>query len=161
MKTKEKTMTHEEAEEILIVEWDDKYSVGIPFIDGQHKELIENTNRLYQGCLAGTEEEKRAFFMQTVKSVVDYVKYHFSAEETMLENVKYPQLSCQKKQHEVFVQRLLDDVKSYQNGQKFVINNFVRFLRDWILSHIAMEDTKYARYICNLKKSGQLDKQLK
>jgi hemerythrin len=148
-------------EDILIVEWDKKYSVGIPLIDDQHKELIENTNRLYQGCLAKTETERMTFFMEAVKSVVDYVKYHFSAEEKMLENVKSPELQTQKKQHEMFVKRLLDDVREFQEGQKFALNNFVRFLRDWILSHIAMEDTKYARYIFDLKKNGKLCDQLK
>jgi hemerythrin len=154
-------MTNEEAEEVLIVEWDDKYSVGIDLIDGQHKELIENTNKLYQGCLSGTDDERKVFFMQAVKSVVDYVKFHFSAEERMLENVKYPELSAHRKQHEGFVKKLLDDVQSFKEGQKFVPNNFVRFLRDWILSHIAMEDTKYSRYIFDLKKNGKLCDKLK
>jgi hemerythrin len=153
-------MTCEEAQNETLVEWDDKYSVKIPLIDEQHKELLEHTNTLYRGCLAGTEEEKKAFFMSTVHVVVDYTKYHFSAEEKMLENIKYPELARHKKEHEGFVQKLVDDVKSYQNGEKFVPNNFVRFLKDWILSHIAMEDTKYSRYIFNLKKSGQLDQRL-
>ncbi|GHU13271.1 hemerythrin [Spirochaetia bacterium] len=150
-----------EDEETIIVEWDDKYSVRIPLIDEQHKQLIEDTNRLYQGCLNGkTDEEKKAYFMEAVKSVVDYVKFHFSAEEKMLENVKYPELSEQRKQHETFVKELLDDVEGFQQGKKFVPNNFVRFLRDWILSHIAVEDTKYSHYIFGLKKNGRLDKQL-
>ncbi|MDR1909989.1 MAG: bacteriohemerythrin [Spirochaetaceae bacterium] len=143
-------------EEVLLVTWDDKYSVGIPLIDEQHKELINLTNELYQGCRTGTEEEKRAYFLKTVKSAVEYVKYHFSAEEKMLENIKYPKYAEHKRQHEAFIQRLLADVKSYQEGMKLVPNSFVRFLRDWILSHIAMEDTQYARYILDLKKKGQL-----
>jgi hemerythrin len=142
----------------LIVEWDNKYSVGIPLIDEQHRTLIENTNALYQGCRTGSEEEKKNYFFRAVKSVVDYTKFHFSAEERMMENIHYPQFAAHKREHEAFVQRLLDDVKNYQEGQKFAPNNFVRFLRDWILSHIAVEDTKYARYIFELKKAGRLGK---
>jgi hemerythrin len=153
-------MTCEDADKELIVEWDDKYCVGIPLIDEQHKKLIELTNTLYRGCLVGTDEQKAAYFMKAVKDVVDYVKLHFSAEERMLENVKYPQLPRQKKQHETFVKKILSEVKNFQEGQKFVINNFVRFLRDWILSHIAVEDTQYARFIFDLKKSGRLGEQL-
>jgi hemerythrin len=153
-------MTKEEAEREVLVEWDDKYSVKIPLIDEQHKELLEHTNTLYRGCLSGTEEERIAHFMEAVHIVVDYTKYHFSAEEKMLENVKYPELARHRKEHEGFVQKIVDDVKSFQNGEKFVPNNFVRFLKDWILSHIAMEDTKYSQYIFSLKKSGQLDKRL-
>jgi hemerythrin len=143
------------------VEWDDKYSVKIPLIDSQHKELIAHTNRLYQGCLNGTEEEKKTFFLDTVQSVEDYVKFHFSAEEKMLENVRYPYRVKHKRQHEEFVQQMCQEVKDYEKGKKFVPNAFVRFLRDWILSHIAMEDTKYARYIFDLKKTGNLSSQLK
>ena len=153
-------MSNEDAEKELIVAWDDKFCVGIPPIDEQHKTLIEHTNTLYQGCLSGTEAERKAYFLNAIRSVVDYTKFHFSAEEKILQNVQYPQLSAHKKQHEEFVQKLVDDVKSYQSGEKFVPNAFVRFLRDWVLSHIALEDTKYARYIFDLKKSGQLDKQL-
>jgi hemerythrin len=154
-------MTCEEADKELIVEWDDKFCVGIALIDEQHKALIEHTNTLYQGCLAGTDEEKTAHFMKAVKEVVDYTKFHFTAEEKMLQNVGYPDYGPHKKHHEDFVRKLLEDVQGFQNGQKFVVNNFVRFLRDWILSHIAMEDTQYARYIFNLKQSGTLDQRLR
>ena len=78
----------------------------------------------------------------------------------MLERIRYPELGRHKKQHESFVRKLLDDVKEYGEGRKFVPNNFVRFLRDWILSHIAVEDTKYARYLTDLKRSGRLGEQL-
>jgi hemerythrin len=140
---------------IVLVEWDDKYSVGIPLIDEQHKELIRLTNDLYQGCLTGDDAAKE-FFFRTIRGAMDYVKYHFSAEEKLLENVKYPELALHRKQHEDFVLRMVDDVKSYQDGRKFVPNNFVRYLKDWILSHIAIMDTKYARYILDLKKQGKL-----
>ncbi|MFP3040395.1 bacteriohemerythrin [Treponema primitia] len=137
------------------VEWDDRYSVGIPLIDDQHKELIRLTNELYKGCLTG-DEAAQVYFMSAVKGTVDYVKYHFSAEEKLLENAKYPEIADHKKQHESFIKQILGDVQSYQGGKKFVPNVFVRYLRDWILSHIAVMDKKYAAYILNLKKQGAL-----
>jgi hemerythrin len=139
----------------VLVEWDDKYSVGIPLIDDQHKELIRLTNELYQGCLGGDEAAQDLFF-NAILGAMDYVKYHFSAEEKILENVRYPKLAEHKKQHEDFVRQMVDDVKSFQGGKKFVPNNFVRFLKDWTLSHIAIADAQYATYIMNLKKQGRL-----
>jgi hemerythrin len=143
-------------ESTVLVEWDAKFSVGIPLIDEQHKKLIELTNGLYQGCLAG-DDAAREFFFKAIRSALDYVNYHFSAEEKLLENVKYPELAQHRKQHEDFVRRMVEDVKSFQDGRKFVPNNFVRYLKDWILSHIAIMDTKYARYILDLKKQGKLE----
>jgi hemerythrin len=142
-------------EDEVFVEWDDRYSVGIQLIDDQHKELIRLTNELYKGCLAG-DAAARSYFMTAVKGTVDYVKYHFAAEEKLLENAKYPDIAEHKKQHELFVKQILDDVQSFQGGKKFVPNVFVRFLRDWILSHIAVMDKCYSVYILNLKKQGAL-----
>jgi hemerythrin len=139
-----------------LVKWDDRYSVGIPLIDDQHKELIRLTNELYEGCLTG-DEAARNFFFTAVHRAMDYVKYHFSTEEKLLENVKYPHLAAHRKQHEDFVLKLLGDVKSFQQGKKFVPNSFVRFLKEWILSHIAIVDTRYAAYIMDLKKQGKLN----
>jgi hemerythrin len=143
-------MAHE-----VFVAWDDRYSVGIPLIDDQHKELIRLTNELYESCLVG-EEAARANFMAAIKGTVDYVKYHFGVEEKILQNVKYPEIVEHKRAHEDFVQHILDEVQSFQDGKKFVPNLFVRYLKDWILSHIAVADRKYAAYILNLKKQGSL-----
>jgi hemerythrin len=143
-------------EPVILVKWDDKYSVGIPLIDEQHKELIRLTNDLYQGCLEG-DDAARDYFFSAVRGAMDYVKHHFSAEEKIMENVQYPNLAEHKKQHEDFVLKMVEDVKSFQGGKKFVPNNFVRFLKDWILSHIAIADARYASYIMDLKKRGKLE----
>ncbi|MDR1637762.1 MAG: bacteriohemerythrin [Treponema sp.] len=137
------------------IEWDERYLMNIPFIDEQHKELVRLTNELYQGCLMG-DDVARAYFMKTIKGIVDYVGKHFSMEEKMLENVHYPNLGAHKNQHEEFVKKILEDVNSFQNGKQFVPNVFVRYLKDWILSHIALEDKRYANYIFDLKKQGRL-----
>jgi hemerythrin len=143
----------------MLVEWEDRYSVGIELIDDQHKELFNLTNTLYEGCLAG-DEAARSYFMETVHGTVDYVKYHFTAEEKMLEKVKYPNFAEHKKEHEGFVKKILEDVESFQGGRKFVPNVFVRYLKDWILTHIAIQDKKYAEYILNLKKQGLLNNRI-
>jgi hemerythrin len=147
--------------ESVLVEWDDKYSVGIPLIDEHHKELIRLTNELYQGCLAKDDAARAFFFANTIRGTMDYTKYHFSAEEKIMESIKYPQLAEHKKEHEDFVLTMVENVKNFHEGKKFVPNNFVRFLKDWILSHIAIADTKYAKYIMELKKRGKLSLELR
>jgi hemerythrin len=137
-------------EKEIFVEWDDRYSVGIPLIDGQHKKLIAMTNDLYNACLEGTEAAE-GNFRSAIHGMVDYVKYHFAAEEKLLETSKYPGLNAHRKEHEGFVLKVLQEVRNFENGKKFVPNVFVRYLKDWILAHIAVEDTKYAEYILALK----------
>jgi hemerythrin len=138
-------------EKEVFVEWDDRYSVGIPLIDSQHKKLIELTNSLYNACVEGTEAASDNF-RSAIHDMVDYVKYHFAAEERLLETSKYPGAAAHKKEHESFVIKVLQDVRAFEDGKKFVPNIFVRYLKDWILAHIAVEDKKYAEYVFSLKK---------
>jgi hemerythrin len=151
--------TEEKVDKEIFVEWDDRYLIGIPLIDDQHKELIRLTNNLYEACLVGGEAA-RVNFRETIRGTVDYVKFHFAAEEKILENVKYPGIAAHKKEHESFVIKVLADVKNFEEGKTFVPNIFVRYLKDWILTHIAVEDKKYAEYILDLKKRNTLKWQL-
>jgi hemerythrin len=151
----EKIDTSSTQSKFLFIEWDRRYSVGIPKIDEQHKELVRLTNELYDSCM-GDDEEMTARFKSTLSSLVHYVSEHFGAEERLLQRVNYPHYLDHKREHEGFVRKMLDYAKLFRDGKSFVPNNFVRFLKDWILSHIAVSDKQYSEYLLSLKKHGQI-----
>ncbi|MDR0878238.1 MAG: bacteriohemerythrin [Treponema sp.] len=138
-----------------IVVWHNSYSIGIPLIDEQHKELIRLTNQLFASCVAGRESSK-ASFMETIRGAVDYIGYHFSTEEKVMERVNYPDYLSHKKEHTKFVKEVLIEVDDFKSGRSFVPNAFVHFLKNWVLAHIAVCDKKLGEYLINLKKSGSL-----
>jgi hemerythrin len=137
------------------VAWDEKYSTGIQLIDDQHKELLKLTNELFNSCKEGDQSAGNTF-RKILHSTVDYVKYHFSAEEKIFENINYPLAAEHKRQHESFVKRVLEDAKSFEEGRHIVPINFAKFLKEWILTHIAIHDKQYADFIHNLKRKGVL-----
>jgi hemerythrin len=136
-----------------IVIWDDKYATGIQLIDNQHKELVSLTNELFHACVDG-DEAIGDVFKETMRRMVEYVHFHFGAEQEMMQRVKYPEYPEHKKQHDAFVRSVLESVKDYNEGKKLVPNHFVRSLRDWILSHIALSDKLYVPFIVSQKKKG-------
>ena len=140
----------------VIVTWDNKLATGIELIDSQHKELFDLTNKLYQACLSGNDD---AVFKEAMSSMVNYVHFHFSAEQVLLERIHYPAYAEHKKQHDTLVRDILNSVKDYNEGKNFVANHFVRTLKDWILSHIAITDKMYANYVAEQKKKGLLTDQ--
>ena len=147
--------------DIEIVVWDEKYSTGIHLIDTQHKQLIDITNQLYARCLK-KDDVLEAAFKDTMSHMVEYVKFHFNAELKMLRAVNFPDFHNHKKQHDSMIQNILAAAKEYNEGKKFVPNNFVRTLRDWILSHIAVYDKAYGFYIFEQIKNGTMtEKDLK
>lgn len=132
--------------ECLFIEWDNKYSIGIEKIDNQHKKLIDFANRLYEGCKSGKVQAEEAF-KSTIKDTVDYVKEHFSTEEGLMLKYEYPDYHLHKAEHNKFTKRVLDDVTAYMENRPFVANSFVRFLKDWLLSHIALTDKRLGEYL--------------
>lgn len=138
-----------------IVKWEPRYETGIELIDEQHKELLSLTNDLYRACLTGSDEAG-AVFKESMTRMVNYVRFHFSTEQQLLQKVGYPQYLGHKKLHESLTKSILDAAKEYNEGRKFVPNNFVRTLKDWIFSHIAIEDKAYALYVAEQKRKGFL-----
>jgi len=137
------------------VVWDDKYSIGIPLIDSQHKELIALTNELYKACRYGDEAAKEQFRM-TIHEAAAYVKFHFSVEEQIMQKAGYPDIVNHKKYHAEFVREVLGNVSAFETGKRFIPQQFARFLWDWILSHIAIVDTKLGSYLLDLQRTGKL-----
>jgi hemerythrin len=160
MKRKNAADTSFSRDDPVMVEWNARYATGIPLIDDQHKELVRLTNQLYEACLTGDDNAEEVF-KEAMSEMVDYVHFHFAAEEKLLERVKFPVMICHKKQHETLIKEILEAAKNYKEGKKYVPNNFARLLKDWILTHIAVSDQAYMTYIMDLKKRGLLtDRQI-
>ena len=141
-----------------IVSWNKKYATGIELIDNQHKKLVYLTNELYRACLSGNDEE---VFREAMKSMVEYVRFHFSAEQKLLEHIHFPGCVTHKMQHEILVKNILATVKDYREGRPFVPNNFVRTLKDWVFGHIAVHDKVYAAYYAGkIKEAAVLEEEV-
>ena len=143
------------ADKYLLVEWSEKYSVGIDMINRQHRELVNQTNQLYKACLA-RDKELDNVFREAMSSMVEYVRFHFTAELELLQRIKYPKYQEHKKEHDGLIMKILGAAKDFNEGNKFIPNNFVRTLKDWVFSHIAVYDQLYAAYVNEQKRKGLL-----
>jgi hemerythrin len=75
-----------EDQSLRIVFWEDKYATGIEVIDTQHKKLIDITNELYRACLSRSQTLD-AVFKESMGRMVEYVRYHFTAEQELLQRI--------------------------------------------------------------------------
>ena len=138
-----------------IVIWSDKYATGIEQIDVQHRQLVILTNQLYAACFAKDDVLQTAF-KAAMSRMVEYVRFHFEDELKLLNAIGYPDYQSHKKMHDTLINKILEASKSYGEGKKFVPNNFVRTLVDWVFSHIAVYDKRYSAYIMERIKNGLL-----
>jgi hemerythrin len=137
-----------------LVKWSPSLSIGIKLVDEQHQGLIRLTNELFLSCLKGGDIANIRF-LKTIRETVQYVQFHFATEEAIQRRINYPDYAAHKKEHESFVKEVLFTVAEFNSGKKFLPNKFVMYLRDWVLSHIAVSDKKLGEYIAGLKKSAR------
>lgn len=140
------------------VTWSDSYSMGIKIIDDQHKGLLDFVNDLYNHS-TGDEAAERMYFTTVIQQAIDYVKNHFATEEKYMIATKFPGYPEHKKVHVEFTKKVVDSVKDFEAGKRLVLEKFTHFLKDWILSHVAVMDRQYSDYfkkIATRKADGTL-----
>jgi len=136
------------------IKWSDEYSVGIQLIDDQHKELINLTNNLYNH-VTGNKEEERAYFDKVIQYVLDYVKNHFVTEEQCMLATNYSGYSEHKHRHDEFTFSVIKSINEINTGKVLALEKFADYLKEWILTHIAVMDKQYNLYF---KKTAAIGK---
>jgi len=155
MKVKNNTINSLNDDDYSLVTWDDSFATGILLIDNQHMELVRITNELFNACLAG-KDKAGSTFKEIMTHMVDYVRLHFSTEHELMERINYPDYKNHKTQHDMLIKQILEAADEFNKGNKFVPNFFVRTLKEWILSHVAVYDKDYALFVQDQKKKGLL-----
>jgi hemerythrin len=140
------------------VTWSNTYSMGVKVIDDQHKGLLDFVNDLFNHA-TGDEHEEREYFTKVIQQAVKYIKEHFHTEEKLMYATKFPGYLEHKKIHDEFTLTVLKSVKDFESGKRLVLEKFAYFLKDWVLTHVAVVDMKYAEYfrkIASRNEDGKL-----
>ncbi|MDR0586297.1 MAG: bacteriohemerythrin [Treponema sp.] len=141
-----------------LVTWSPTFSVGIKLIDEQHRELLNLTNDLFNHCI-GDEAAERAYFEKVIHEAVSYVKIHFSTEEKIMRKTNFSGYLDHKREHDTFVLTVVEQIRTFNEGKKFNLTVFTKFLKNWILTHIALKDKQYFEHfkrIATRKQDGKL-----
>ena len=115
-------------------------------IDSEHKQLINAINNLLEACSKG---QGRSSMSQTAKFLYDYTAKHFSDEEKLQLQYKYPDYQNHKRYHEQFKKVVADIVKKLeQQGPTIaLVSEINTALAGWLINHIKKEDKKLAAHI--------------
>lgn len=130
------------------VEWDSKFEMGIEKIDSQHKKLVELCDGLYKKIMetrADSSSDWHESMKGALKECADYVLVHFRDEETLMKAAGFTALAEHKRSHEMFTKKVVETVKSFSELSITDAIQFVRFLHEWIFTHIAHEDKLFAK----------------
>jgi hemerythrin len=129
-----------------LITWSNTFSCGIKHIDDQHKELVDLINDMFNHS-TGDYKIEREYFNKVIQQAVKYIKIHFVTEEKIMRAIKYPGFAEHKKAHDLFVIKVIENIWNYETEKHYTLYSFTKFLKDWVLSHIAVMDKQYFTYI--------------
>ena len=132
-----------------IITWNKKLmSVGIEEIDLQHKKLIDLLNKVIISIQNGNQIQDIEKFIDVA---LEYIKYHFSAEEKYFKNsnMEEKDIFRHKEEHKFFIKKindlhlkLKDDYSFKSNYGIEITTELNSLLSKWIVHHILVEDKK-------------------
>lgn len=145
------------------IKWDSRFEIGIRTIDGQHKQLVLLCNKFYQALLASRTSGNSLVWESTLVAALhectDYVRTHLQEEELLMKSAGYADFDAHKKMHAAFTIKILEIDRNFETVSMGDAINFVKFLYDWIIQHIAHQDKLYVKsvtaYLAELNNLGK------
>ncbi|MBF0186181.1 MAG: hypothetical protein HQM06_17575 [Magnetococcales bacterium] len=114
--------------------WDDSLSVGVVWIDEQHKALFGMISVL-RAHLRNEEWSTAQFIFERILA---HVRRHFDDEELYVKYIGASALD-HRRQH---LHALLALEETWQNSDKGQLRHMDQFIADWLKSHIAVDDRR-------------------
>ncbi len=130
----------------ITLKWTKDFEIGVEQIDIEHKNIIENYDRLYTMMRVGQGHE---YYEELLEFLTEYVDTHFEHEEQLQLNVHFDQYDAHKEHHDKFrarVEKMISDHK----GEVITGSDLVSislFIKDWLLHHILIEDKKIKDFV--------------
>ena len=134
-------------------EWKDIYSVNVPEIDKQHRELFRIGGQIADLVLAKDDYDHFDEIMIILNQLKDYTLYHFQYEEKLMEKYGYEETDFHKIEHLFLtkkIQKFEDQDLDEKQGEDVV--ELVTFISYWISGHILKSDMKYKDFFNKVMK---------
>ncbi|WP_027179272.1 bacteriohemerythrin [Maridesulfovibrio bastinii] len=119
-------------------EIDDDLYADLEELDKQHANLFRIFNMLK--CTIEDKDDDSLFVI--IEELKNYMRYHFSAEEKMLEKFSYEALQQHRKEHEAFTDKMGDFNFDLVTGDPDLGKNMLDYLKNWLQNHINKSDRK-------------------
>jgi hemerythrin len=130
----------------MAVQWTADLAVGVPQIDGQHRELFKKLNDLLEAC----QQRQGKEMVGTVLGFLGrYVVEHFQAEEALMASVQYPALVTHRGHHKSFLKSFGDLQKAFtaEGPGPHIVIQTNQVVLQWLNGHIRTIDKAFGEFL--------------
>jgi hemerythrin-like metal-binding protein len=123
-----------------MIQWSERYEIGIAAIDGQHREMLDIANRLLEGLRAGRDRDE---LVETLRELVRATEHNIATEERLMQEHGLA-VAHHAEEH----QRLLEAIQHFDlRLDPGGLAESTRFLHEWLLGHIDEDDRPFAELL--------------
>ncbi len=117
--------------------WDEtRHALGVPEMDGVHREFIE----LAYALLVASDDEFPALFIR----LNDHTRQHFEHEGKLMKACRFPASGEHNSEHLRVLGELAHFSHSVAAGRLGMARNYVLTLPEWFANHLATMDSALA-----------------
>ncbi|MBD2480969.1 bacteriohemerythrin [Planktothrix sp. FACHB-1365] len=126
--------------------WNDSLKIGIPLLDCQHEQLLDQMDQLLEAMESQKGEQELRAIMGFLKM---YINNHFNYEESCMALYKCPVACNNKDAHAKFLITLQDINHKIELKQslELIVTQVKQELLDWFVNHIKSIDTRLQSYV--------------
>jgi hemerythrin len=130
---------------MTLIEWQERFRIGIPSVDYEHQELIALLNELYTGLTS----DRAAFeIVEFLGEVYARISAHFALEERLMQERGYDQYTDHKSEHETLLDDIRDIMDAYESGAfENSIEDLGTRLEAWFSDHFHDQDARLHKEI--------------
>lgn len=126
------------------IEWDDRFSIGIPEIDADHKTFCRLVREL---GLSLMDRERHDRIEDDLDLIIAHTRPHFTREEYLLSISGYSNIDHHVLKHAETLGAVENIMKNAGAGAS--MDEWVEMgiaVKDALIDHFRLEDTKFARF---------------
>ncbi len=130
----------------MSMQWTEDLSTGAADIDEQHKELFGRFNRLLEAC---TQQRGLSEIGSYSDFLMEYVAYHFAAEEREMSTFRYPGLQRHEDEHEQFkkeINALHREIRA-TGARMTLVLTMLWASWEWLVRHVKGTDREMAAFL--------------
>ncbi|MBF0520958.1 MAG: hemerythrin family protein [Nitrospirae bacterium] len=127
-----------------LISWNDTLSVNIWEFDEHHKKIINLLNGLYDAISA---KKGSTIVEPVIVELIDYTRYHFAAEEKLMNKYSFPGVSGHEHEHKELIAKVVDFQEQFKAGKAKIDFSLLNFLKTWLTKHIMGTDKKYSSFL--------------
>ena len=135
---------------VNFIDWDEHFVLGVPVLDRQHENLVNKINYLHQIHSRNAETEIHEF-LNSVYDVVSYTRYHFNTEEKLMLLSGFHGYTHHRNKHQKYISEVRSKSSRLREGKPQSLDNYIQFLRNWVLLDIAVCDRDFTDFIFSTK----------